>query len=722
MNFSFCASCLIVMFLGGWSQLFSAPQETRERELLAVRVVEPPVLDGILDEVLWDSVQSTEVFKQKEPTEGRDGSEPTFVKVVYTEESLFIGMVCLDSSPAEVVATELRRDGDLHKDDSVWILIDSFHDHRNAFLFATNALGTQYDALVINEGEETNEGWDEVWTVVSHRNEEGWSAEFEIPFKILRMGGSDNQVGIEFQRVIRRKNEFVFWNSWERDFRFEEVSRAGHLTGLENVELARRWRMKGYLLGGTGERGDAGWENRSDVGIDDLKWRMTPTVTADLTLNTDFGQVEVDAQQANFSTPRNQLFFPEKREFFLEGAGFFDVSARTEEDRFDTSFQNFFSRRIGISAQENSIIPIWGGAKLTGRLGGVSIGALNMQTQEEGPTAGNNYSVLRIRQDLFSRSSIGGIFTNRSGGGSFNRTAGLDTRLVLLDNVTLEGFFIRSTTPGVVGDKDAYHAKGYWRSDLWDIGVGHLVLEPNFNAEMGFASRSSTRKTIGDIAFKPRPSVSWLRQIQLRAFYEYFATPDNDVTQKVIHYPMLFQFESGDTLRLGPHYRFDRLFRPLELAPGVLVPPGDYGGVSMSFQYIVDPSRPLAGSVSYFFQTNYFGGKRWFLRFIPQWKPTPSLIVDLTYNLDKIEVPGAEKFFSHIVNLGVNYSLSTRLLTSAIVQYNNTRQIKGFNFRLNYIYRPGDDFFLVYRDTRNGLNSEFSDRTFLVKFTRSFDF
>ncbi len=722
MKLSFGTRCLIFILFAGCSQLFSAPQGTVERELLAVRVQEPPVLDGVLDEALWDSAQSTEVFRQKEPTEGQDSSEPTSVKVVYTEDALFIGIVCLDSSPAGIVPSELRRDGDLNKDDSVWILLDSFHDHRNAFLFATNTLGTQYDALVINEGEETNTGWDEVWTVASHRNEEGWSAEFEIPFEILRLGGSDNLVGIEFQRVIRRKNEIVFWNSWERDFRFEEVSRAGHLAGLENFELAHPWRMKGYLLGGAGERGDAGWENRSDVGIDDLKWRMTPTLTADMTLNTDFGQVEVDAQQANFSTPRDQLFFPEKREFFLEGAGFFDVSARTEENRFESTFQNFFSRRIGISAQENIITPIWGGAKLTGRLGGVSIGALNMQTQEEGLTAGNNYSVFRIRQDLFSRSSIGGIFTNRSGGGSFNRTSGLDTRVILLDNVTLEGFFLRSSTPGVSGEEDAYHGKGYWRSDLWDLGVGHLVLEPNFNAEMGFVTRSSTRKTIGDIAFKPRPPVSWLRQIQLRAFYEYYATPDNKVTQKVIHYPMLFQFESGDSIRVAPHYRADRLFQSIELAPGVVVPPGDYAGTSVSFRYTVDPSRQLAGDVTYFFQTNYFGGKRWFLRFIPQWKPTPSLIVDLTYNMDSIEVPIAERFYSHIVNLGVNYSLSTRLLTSTIVQYNNTREIKGINFRLNYIYRPGDDFFLVYRDTRNGLNPQFSDRAFLVKFTRSFDF
>ncbi len=712
------AFLLALILPGVWPQLFSSPQDSGTRELVAVRVQEPPVLDGVLDEAVWGSALRSEAFKQKEPTEGQDASESTSVRVLYTENSLFFGIVCLDSSPTQVVATELRRDGDLRKDDSIWILIDSFHDHRNAFLFATNSLGTQYDALIINEGEETNVGWDEVWTVASHQNDEGWSVELEIPFEILRLSDPDQGAGLEFQRVIRRKNEFVFWNSWDRDFRFEEVSRAGHLVGLEEIQVAHRRRLKGYLLGGADEPGRSGWENRSTAGIDDFKWRLTPTLTADLTLNTDFGEVEVDAQQANFTSPRDQLFFPEKREFFLEGAGFFDFSARLNENRFTTTFQNFFSRRIGLS-EDNQRIPILGGAKLTGRVGSFSIGALNMQTGEEGDLGGDNYSVLRVRQDLFSRSSVGGIFTNRSGNGTYNRTAGVDTRLILLNNLALEGFFIRSATFGVEGEEDAYHAKAYWRTDLWDLGAGHLTLEPDFNAEMGFAGRFNTRKSIADIAFKPRPNISWLRQIQLRAFYEYFTTPDNVVAQKVGHFPFVFEFENGDSFRVAPHTRFDRLTRPLHLAPGVVIPPGDYDGVSWSFTYTVDPSRPLAGMVRYAYQGDYFGGTRAYWLFRPQWKPTPALIVDLDYDFEDIQLPQGQ-FYSHIVNLGINYSLSTRLITSTVLQYNNLEQIKGIHFRLNYIYRPGDDLFIVYRDVRNQLNPEFSDRAILVKFTRSF--
>ncbi|MDA2933118.1 carbohydrate binding family 9 domain-containing protein [Acidobacteria bacterium AH-259-D05] len=719
-NLNIWALFLIFASIGMCPQVFSASSSSDTRVLRAVNAAEPPFLDGILDEAVWEGVPRAEPFKQKEPTEGRDASEPTYVKVIYTENSLFFGIVCLDSSPAEIVATELRRDGDLKKDDSVWILIDSLHDHRNAFLFATNAQGTQYDALIIDEGKETNKDWDEAWRVASHRNEEGWSVEFEIPFKVLRLRDSDREIGLEFQRVIRRKNEFVFWNSWERDFRFEEVSRAGHLAGLESIELAKRWRLKGYVVGGAGERGQGGWENRSDAGIDDIKWRVTPTLTADLTFNTDFGEVEVDAQQANFIKPRSQLFFPEKREFFLEGAGFFDFSARMNEGIFAPTFRAFFSRRIGLS-QDGQRVPIVGGVKITGRTGAFSIGALNMQTQEEGGIEGSNYSVVRIRHDLFSRSSIGAIITNQSGEGSFNRTAGVDSRFLLFDNLTLDSFFIRSAEPGVNEDQNAYHARAYWQTDLWEIGVGHLTLQPNFNPEMGFVERSDNRKTIGDITFKPRPDISWLRQIELRAFYEYFTNQENVVAQKVGHYALRFILESGGEFRIAMHTRFNRLFRPLGLAPGVEILPGDYIGRNWSFTYTGDPARPLAGMIRYGFQDDYFGGKRSYLRINSQWKPTPSLILDLGYDLEHIRLPQKD-FYSHIINLGINYSFNTRLITTTILQYNNLEQIKGVNFRLNYIYRPGDDLFLVYRDIRNQLRPEFSDRAVLVKFTRSFDF
>ena len=713
------AIILHVVLFAAWSPSLSASSSPNLRTLKAVPAEQPPVLDGVLDDAVWQGVPRTEPFRQKEPTEGNDSSEITYAQVIYTEESIFFGITCLDSSPAGIVATELRRDGNLNKDDSFWILIDSFHDHRNAFLFATNPLGTQYDALVIDEGKETNSNWDEAWRGVSNRNEEGWSIEVEIPFNVLRVKDSGAAIGLEFQRVIRRKNEFIYWNSWERDFRFEEVSRAGHLEGLQSREMVKPWRLKGYVVGGVGEKGAKGWDNRSNAGIEDLKWRLTPALTADMTVRTDFGEVEVDAQQSNFSNPRRQLFFPEKREFFQEGAGFFDFSARMEEGIRSTTFQAFFSRRIGLSP-DGQRIPIYGGGKLTGRMGGLSIGALNMQTEEEGDFASTNYSVLRLRQDLFSRSSIGGIVTNQSGGGTYNRTAGIDARFLLFENLTLEGFLMRSMEPDVHEDQGTYHVKGYWQSDLWIVGAGHLTLEPNFNPEMGFVGRSDVRKTIGDVSYKPRPDLDWLRQIELRGFYEYFTTPDNELQQKVGHYVLRFMFERGDGIRIALHQRFWRLVEPLRLAPGIEVAPGDYGGDNLSFTYNFNPGSQLSGMVRYGFQDNYFGAKRSYWRIAPQWKPTPSWILDLSYDLEQIQSP--HDFTSHVVNLGVNYAVSTHFITSTILQYNNLQDIKGINFRVNYIYRPGDDLFFVYRDIRNGFQPEFSDRAILVKFTRSFDF
>jgi hypothetical protein len=679
----------------------------------------PPTLDGLLDESVWLTAPKTEPLTQKEPTEGNRASESTEIRVVYTKNSLFLAIVCADSAPEDTIATELRRDGDLSKDDSIWILIDSFHDHRNAFLFATNPLGTQYDALIIDEGNEVNVEWDEVWQVASHQDEQGWTVEIEIPFKALRLNAQGGEVGLEFRRIIRRKNEFVFWNSWDRDFKFEEVSQAGHLTGLEFLELGSRGRLKPYALGGVGKRGDGGWENRSEVGIDDFKWRLTSTLTADLTYNTDFAEVELDAQRVNFSNPRNQLFFPEKREFFFEGATFFDFAARMNEFAGE-SFRAFFSRRIGLTS-DGQRIPVLGGGKLTGRTGPFSFGALNVQTEEENDIGSNNFSVLRMRYDLFSRSTIGGIVTNRSGNGSFNRTAGLDTRVVLFENFIFDGFLMRSATPGLEKNQDAYHAKGYWRTDLLDIGLGHLTLEENFNAEMGFAQRAHTRKSIWDVAYKPRPNISWLRQLSIRAFSEYFTTPDNVVEKKITHYNLDFIFESGDTLRISPHDRFDRLFRPVQLAPGVVVPPGDYRGQSYLVQFRLDPSRPLAGRIQFSPQRGFFGGSKITFGVFPQWKPVPSLILDLGYDLNKIEVPQG-KFTSHLVNATLNYSLSTEFITTATFQYNNTAQVKTFNFRFNYIYRPGDDIFFVFREIQSQLDPTLNDRAILLKFTRSFDF
>ena len=279
----------------------------------------------------------------------------------------------------------------------------------------------------------------------------------------------------------------------------------------------------------------------------------------------------------------------------------------------------------------------------------------------------------------------------------------------------------RSYNTDSSGDQDAYYAKAYWRTDLWDIGAGHSTFEPEFDSDLAFIRRKDARKNIFDVAFKPRPRISWIRQINLRYFGEYYTDNDDVISEKTNHYPIIVFLENGDQLRFGPHNRFNRLFRPLTLFPGVVVPPGDYNGGSMSFTYTFDPSRPLSGAVEGLYFWGYFGGKRSVLEARAQWKPTPALILDFSSEHHRVRLPYGD-FNAHLVNFGLNYSLSTTLTTSTVLRYSNQTRVKGLNFRLNYIYRPGDDLFVVYRDTRNDLNPDLSDRAILVKFTHFFTF
>lgn len=711
---------LLALLLAAFGpQVFPAPAKSGELTLKATRTETAPVLDGILDEEIWSKAGESRDFKQKDPKEGDEATEATLIRALYTGKSLFLGIVCSDAESERIVASELRRDGDLTKDDSIWILIDSNHDHRNGFLFASNPLGTQYDALITDEGRDVNVNWDGVWKSVAHRDDRGWTVEIEIPFKTLRIRDTTGRAGLEFRRIIRRKNEFDFWNTWDRNFQFEQVSQAGHLVGLKDLDTGSRWRLKPYVLGGIGQKGARDWENRSAAGIEDLKWRVTPTLTADATYNTDFAEAEIDAQQSTLSNPRNQLFFPEKREFFLEGAGFFDFSAQLDENQ-KSIFLAFFSRRIGLSP-DGQRVPVMGGGKLTGKAGALSIGALSMRTDDEGPIPAATSSVVRARYDLFSRSRIGAIVTDRSAGGLSNRVGGVDGRFIFWNNLGIEGFFLRSATPGIKTEQDAFHGQAYWRTDLWRMGVGHLTLEPNFNPELGFAERLNTRKSIFEFGYRPRPKIRGVRQLEIRPYIEYYTNNRNVVDQKIGHYNFEVLLQNGGKFRYAPHVRFERILSPLRIFPGVTIPVGDYRSTSHVIEYGLDPSRPVSGTLRVSFYTNYFGGDRTSYLLNPQWRPSSSMILDLNWDLTRVGLP-QKNFINHIANAGLNYSISTRLLTSTVVQYNNSAQVKALNFRLRYIYRTGDDLFVVFKYVRNGLNPEFSDKAFLVKFTRSFEF
>jgi hypothetical protein len=718
---------LVALLAPIWLSAEPNPQDTIQRAT-AQFVQQAPVLDGVLDDAAWADALSLNDFVQRDPQVGQPASEGTQVWVVYTAEAIYFGFVCLDSSPDQIVVTERRRDEDLTKDDSVAILLDTFLDRRNAYLFRINALGTQFDALVTDEGRDINDSWDEIWESSATVNPQGWSAEVMIPFESLRMReGETGDWGLEIERVIRRKNEAAYWNNFDRNFRFENVSQAGFLGGLEQAEIGTRFRFKPYLSAGfeqvPGSVGRTETDNRSDLGIEVFKYRPTRALTLDFTVNTDFAQSEVDDLVTNIS--RFPLFFPEKREFFLEGAGVFEFGTGQR------NFNLFFSRRIGLSP-EREVIPIIGGAKLTGRVGAYTLGIINMQTDSHEGAPGRNNSVFRIKRDLFGRSSVGAMFTNLGSGegGDHNRVYGVDGNFVFAENLDIQTFVARSETPTLEGDEWAAFGRIGWDSDFVLLGAEHLLVQRNFNAELGFVPRRDQRATILQAGIRPRPDSSLIRQLVFRTRLELTQNQDGKQESLIYHY-FTFEnhFQSGDRIVADFHRRFERLFAPFDIRPGeISIPVGTYTGWDAVVYWDAAPQRRIAGPglLRYRYEWGFFGGKRLELRIQPQFKISDALSVDLNYALDEVEMPWGD-FSSKVMNIGINYAFSNRWLTSGTVQYSNLDQRFNFRFRLNYIYRPGDDLFLIYNEGRvinldDPRDNALLGRSLIVKFTRSFDF
>ena len=350
---------------------------------------------------------------KKDPEEGQPATERTEIRILYTRRSIVFGIRCYDSDASRILATELRRDNEFLNDDYVSVLVDTLHDNRSGYLFRTNPLGTEYDALITDEGRVTDVNWNESWNVGATRDESGWTAEIEIPFKALRLTGDQNPVwGIDFERVIRRKSEFSYWSNFKRGFEFTKVSQAGELNGLADLDSGLTLRIKPFTKAGLTQTSAGGnssttSRNNSEIGLEDVKYRITPDFTADFTANTDFAEADVDAQVLNLT--RFPVYFPETREFFVEGAGVFDYGpggGGTSE------FRMFFSRNLGLSP-DREVIPIRAGAKLTGKARGWSVGLLNVQTGASGKVPPRSFSVTRIKKDILGRSNLGVIAVNR---------------------------------------------------------------------------------------------------------------------------------------------------------------------------------------------------------------------------------------------------------------------------------------------------------------------
>ena len=714
-----------------------APQESQVPVAAAVRTMEAMSIDGSLDEDSWMSAEPVSGFLQKDPDEGAPASERTVVKILFDTENIYFGVFCYDSDRSGIRATELRRDNTLDNDDIFELILDTFHDRRNGYLFRINPLGILFDATVTNEGQAFNEGedgrwdasWDETWEARTQINDEGWSAEIAIPFKSVRFLTGDQIVwGVNFHRGIRRKNEDVYWTGHDRDVRFVEVSRAGQLEGLSEIQ-GFKFRLKPFLTTGISRSPDSTGvmenENLSDVGIEDAKYMITSQLALDLTINPDFAQAEVDEAQVNLT--RFNLFLPERREFFQEGAGIFQFGTGIRQPWEGPQVLLFHSRRIGLSGEgrEQAEIPIWGGLKLTGQQGPLEIGLLNMQTRRSGDAPGENFAVARVKANILARSYVGAMFTRKTSGssGNENDVAGVDASFTFLRNLNLRGFLAKGGAADEQDKKWAGLGRVVWSGDRFGVVIERLTVprQENFIADAGFLTREDMNRNLVEATYSPRPDIALIRQFEFAPGLEYITNQDGELETRRAEMGWTADFESGDSFQFQFTRVFERLVRPFNIrGGGGTIPTGDYSFNEYFISLQAFRGRQTSGVVR-IQAGGFYNGSLTSVGGGVQVKPTQNLSFDPGYDWTRISLP--DRTFSTLeFNGQINYSFSQRWLTRTTVLLDSQAKEYTADFRLNYIFRPGDDVFVVFNETRGyGVDSGLLNRALIVKFTYSFD-
>ena len=670
------------------------------------QVADGPLIDGHLDEEVWLVAAVIDDFVQQEPSDGDPATERTVVRLLYDARALYIGVEAYDSRPGGVIATEKRRDSlRLLDEDNFQVILDTFHDRRSGYMFVTNPLGAKLEQQVAAEGEggfrgnsaNINLNWDGVWQVATRLTSEGWVAEIAIPMVTLRFPKADRQVwGVNFMRNIRRKNEQVFWAPIPRAYGLTRVSLAGTLSGISGVNRGMDLRVTPYLLaGGRQDRaataGLAG-SGFNEIGLD-LKYGVTSGLNLDLTVNTDFAQVEVDEQQVNLT--RFALFFPEKRDFFLENAGMFSIGTQGFRREVDL----FFTRRIGLSSGGQPV-PILGGARLTGKTGRHNIAVMNLQTQEAFGNLGENFLVGRYSRDILARSKVGGLLVNKEaiGGTSYNRTFALDTTLALHRNFVVDGFVARTETPDVSTDDMAGYLSAKWLSPSWRINAEYTDIQDHFNAEVGFVPRLGIRTSRLHGEWDPRPGKWGIRQFDPMWNIAYTTDQHNRLLTRRIHNMIGTYFEDGSSFIFWYNDIFEQLDFPFLITPDVRIPAGTYRFGQWTFRYRSDPSRRLYGEAGYDPQT-FFGGTRTDVTSVLGVRITNSIAAEGRMTRSEVDLPGGA-FIADLASVTFDLALSPEMTVRTLSQYSSATDEISTSVRFNWIYSPGSDIYIAYDELR----------------------
>ncbi len=694
-----------------------------------------PVIDGeVLSDNAWSVVTPTGGFSQVRPEEGQPSTQKTEVFLGYTEESLYIGVVAYDTNPDGITFTDARRDSSLEDTDSFQVIIDGLLDRQNGFIFGTTPAGLEYDAQVVNEGASSgfrgssggiNVNWDTTWEVSAAISDIGWSAEMEIPFSALRYSNEDVQTwGINFQRNIRRNNEITYWAPLDRQYNLNRVSEAGYVEGIR-APSQQFLQFTPYALSSSSRGGSitSGTENNEEYGFD-VKYSVTPSLTLDVTYNTDFAQVEADDLQVNLD--RFSLFFPEKRPFFLENSGQFAVGNPREVELF-------FSRRIGVGAG-GAQLPIDGGLRLTGKVGeNTNVGLIGMRTEGvTGIASENDFTVARVSQDLPNRSSIGFMYVERDGDGSvlnnkgddYNRTFALDGRWGIGDETLITGWAASTDTPGLSGRDGAGGINANYVSPEWNISAGYSQVGENFNPEVGFLQRRGFRKYTAGIRRSIRPNNLWgLHELRPHVNYRGYWGFDGFQETGYLHVDNHWEFDTGMEIHTGMNFTQEGVREPFEIVDGVTVPAGEYEHEEGQFVFWTNQGAPLSINI----RSNvggFFGGDRVNVEPTLRYRSGEKFSTELSWSHSDIDlpVPGGD-FEVDLARLRLSYSFTPRMSIQTLVQYNKRDDVVATNLRFAWLQSANAGLYLVYNEVdESGLGAPRRDaQQFIIKYSRILD-
>jgi len=671
-------------------------------------------LDGQLDEACWQQAIKISNFTQRELNEGEPATERTEVAVVYNTNVMYIGFWGYDSEPDKISAQKMERDFRWGTDDNFEIILSTFNDNRNGYLFVINPNGARADVLIANEGDGFNRSWNGVWDVVATITDKGWFAEIQIPFSSLKFKKENDLVwGINFERNIRRKKEQIMWQGWKRIFEIEKISQAGKLAGLHNIKAKNKVELKPYVSGGVQKLEDENWDDRYKIG-GDVNIDITPTLKLNLTVNTDFAQVESDRARINLT--RFSLYFPEKRQFFLEAKDLFqmDVGRRNEV---------FYSRQIGL--EDGQEVPIIGGARLFGKQNRTSLGIMSIQTIAKDSILTTNYSVARVRQDIGRQSSVGGIVTSKFLNGRHNVVYGADftystSKIFRNKNLIINGSFAQSQTSDSVNMRNSSYSFALSFPNDWiEYDLAVVGIQQNFNPEMGFLRRNNYRMYYTELQFNPRPKfLPFFRNLNLKPIdINYYVDEKTNQLESIFYElrPFGFVTRSGEVTEFNVQWLFDRLDEPFILLDTIVIPEGEYWDTRGEVQLETFRGRRLSGE---FFVNwgKFYTGHRTRLSIAGNLNLNKHWNLSAEWDRNYLDFDELN-FITDEVGGRVIYAYSPKLNTSLFGQWNNEDDEVLLNFRINWIPKIGSDFYFVVNQViETGNNTlKFTETTILAK-------